>query len=69
MPSDFAKSLVDSVLPVGAAPNLICRAPAIVIQNLSINGVITNLDAAPKYSYPYLSTELTCFTTQKSSSI
>lgn len=57
LPSDLAKSLHDSVLPVpagpaGLAPNLICSAPVIVIQHLSVKGVITNLLVAPKYSYP-----------------
>ena len=53
----MAKSLVDSVLPVpagpaGAAPNWLVRADVIVIQHLSVNGVITNLLVGPKYSYP-----------------
>ena len=46
MPSAFAKSLVLSVLPVpagpeGDAPNLMFRAPVIVIQQRSVNGVMT----------------------------
>lgn len=54
---DLARSLQDSVLPVpagpaGFAPNLICNAPVMVIQHLSVSGVITNLVVAPKYSYP-----------------
>ena len=57
IPSDFAKSFVDSVFPVpagpaGAAPNLIFIAPVIVIQHLSVKGVITNQEVAPIYSYP-----------------
>ena len=55
LPSAFAKSFVDSVLPVpagpaGLAPSLFAKAEVIVIQHLSVNGVITNLDVAPKYS-------------------
>jgi len=51
----LARSLVLSVLPVpagpaGAAPNYILSAPVIVIQHLSVNGVITNLLVAPIYS-------------------
>jgi hypothetical protein len=54
-PNAFAKSLQLSVLPVpagpaGAAPNLIANAPVIVIQHLSVNGVITKRVVAPKYS-------------------
>lgn len=54
---DFAKSLQDYVFPVpagpaGFAPSLICNAPVIVIQQRSVNGVITSLVVAPKYSYP-----------------
>ena len=50
----LAKSLVDSVLPVpagpaGLAPNLIVNAPVIVIQQRSVNGVITNRVVAPSY--------------------
>ena len=53
----LAKSLVDSVLPVpagpaGLAPNFIVNAPVIVIQQRSVNGVITNLVVAPSYSKP-----------------
>lgn len=45
-PKPLAKSLVDSVFPVpagpaGAAPSLICNALVIVIQHLSVKGVIT----------------------------
>lgn len=55
LPSALAKSLVDSVFPVpagpaGEAPNLLARAEVMVIQQRSVNGVITNLDVAPKYS-------------------
>jgi hypothetical protein len=51
----FARSLQDSVLPVpagpaGAAPNLMPSAPVIVIQHLSVKGVITSLGDAPRYS-------------------
>jgi len=51
--------LTDSVLPVPAGPyiqlpNLIYNELVIVIQHLSVNGVITNLDDTPIYSYPYL---------------
>ena len=54
IPKPLAKSLVDSVLPVpagpaGAAPKWIFKAPVIVIQQRSVNGVITNLVVAPKY--------------------
>jgi hypothetical protein len=53
-PRDFAKSLHDYVLPVpagpaGFAPSFMCRAPVMVIQHLSVNGVMTNLVVAPKY--------------------
>jgi hypothetical protein len=52
----LAKSLVDSVFPVpagpaGFAPSLICKALEMVIQHLSVSGVITNLEVAPIYSY------------------
>ena len=55
LPNAFAKSLVDSVLPVpagpaGEAPNLFANADVIVIQHLSVKGVMTNLEVAPKYS-------------------
>lgn len=58
LPKTLAKSLHDSVFPVpagpaGAAPNFIPKAPVIVIQHLSVKGVITNLEEAPRYSYPY----------------
>ena len=51
----FARSLVDSVLPVpagpaGLAPSLIWRAPVMVIQHLSVSGVMTSLVVAPMYS-------------------
>ena len=54
IPNPLAKSLVDYVFPVpagpaGAAPNLILMAPIIVIQHLSVRGVITNLLIIPKY--------------------
>lgn len=53
--NDFAKSLHDYVLPVpagpaGFAPSFICNAPVIVIQHLSVSGVMTSLVVAPKYS-------------------
>jgi hypothetical protein len=72
IPKPFAKSLVLSVFPVpagpaGAAPSLICNAPVIVIQHLSVKGVITSLLVAPMYSYPYLNEALTYFTKQWSS--
>ncbi len=55
LPNAFDKSLQLSVFPVpagpyGLAPNFICKAPVIVIQHLSVKGVITNLVIAPKYS-------------------
>ena len=55
LPNPFAKSLVDSVFPVpagpaGLAPSLLAIAEVIVIQHLSVKGVITNLEVAPKYS-------------------
>ena len=54
-PKAFAKSFVDSVLPVpagpeGQAPSLMFNAEVIVIQHFSVKGVITNLDVQPKYS-------------------
>lgn len=67
----LAKSLVDYVFPVpagpaGFAPKELLIALVIVIQHLSVRGVITNLVVAPRYSYPYTKTELTCFTKQSS---
>lgn len=58
LPKTLAKSLQDSVFPVpagpaGAAPNFIPKAPVMVIQHLSVKGVITKREDAPKYSYPY----------------
>lgn len=55
LPRAFARSLVDYVFPVpagpaGDAPSLFASALVIVIQHLSVRGVITNLDVAPKYS-------------------
>jgi hypothetical protein len=55
MPSPLLKSLVDSVLPVpagpaGAAPNLSAIAPVIVLQHLSVSGVITSRPSDPRYS-------------------
>jgi hypothetical protein len=55
MPRAFAKSFVDSVLPVpagpaGEAPSLIFKAPVIVSQHLSVSGVITRREVAPMYS-------------------
>ena len=63
-PNPLAKSFVDSVLPVpagpaGLAPSLLAIADVIVIQHLSVRGVITNLDVAPKYSYPYYILDIT----------
>ena len=57
IPIALAKSLVDSVLPVpagpaGEAPSLMFKALVIVIQHLSVSGVMTNLEVAPMYSYP-----------------
>ena len=59
MPRALAKSFVDSVLPVpagpaGAQPSFIPNAPVIVIQHRSVRGVMTSLEVAPKYSFPYL---------------
>ena len=73
IPSALARSLVDSVFPVpagpeGLAPSLICKAPVIVIQHLSVKGVMTSLEVAPIYSYPYLSVALICLTRQSSAS-
>lgn len=53
----FAKSLVDYVFPVpagpaGLAPRWWAIALVMVIQHLSVKGVIMSLDVAPKYSYP-----------------
>jgi hypothetical protein len=55
IPNALAKSLVDSVFPVpagpaGAAPNYMFKAPVIVIQHLSVKGVITKRLVAPRYS-------------------
>jgi len=55
LPKALAKSLVDSVFPVpagpaGDAPSLFAMADVIVIQHLSVRGVMTNLEVAPKYS-------------------
>lgn len=54
LPKAFAKSFVDYVFPVpagpaGDAPSLLAKAEVIVIQHLSVKGVITNLEVAPKY--------------------
>lgn len=73
VPRAFAKSLVDSVLPVpagpaGEAPSLINSAPVIVSQHLSVRGVITSLDVAPIYSLPYNRVALTYLTLTRSSS-
>lgn len=62
---------MDSVFPVpagpaGFAPNLFANAEVIVIQHLSVSGVITNLEVAPKYSLPYYNLDITCFITQSS---
>lgn len=53
--NDLARSLHDSVFPVpagpaGLAPSFICKAPVMVIQHLSVKGVITSLVVAPRYS-------------------
>ena len=69
LPNPFAKSFVDSVLPVpagpaGAAPSWLDKALVMVIQHLSVRGVITNLVVGPMYSYPYLKKEVTCLTMQ-----
>ena len=55
LPSALAKSFVDYVFPVpagpaGEAPSLLASAEVIVIQHLSVRGVITNREVAPKYS-------------------
>lgn len=54
LPKAFAKSLVDSVLPVpagpaGDAPSLLANADVMVIQHRSVSAVMTNLLVAPKY--------------------
>lgn len=54
LPKALAKSLVDSVFPVpagpaGDAPNLLAMALVIVIQHLSVRGVITKRLVAPRY--------------------
>lgn len=51
----FARSFVDSVFPVpagpaGLAPRLMCKAFDMVIQHLSVKGVITSLEVEPMYS-------------------
>lgn len=51
----FARSFVDYVLPVpagpaGAAPRWLAIALVIVIQHLSVKGVMTSLVVAPRYS-------------------
>ena len=55
IPKPFAKSFVLYVLPVpagpaGEAPSLMLIAPVIVIQHLSVRGVITRRLMTPKYS-------------------
>jgi len=50
----FAKSLVDSVFPVpagpaGDAPRWFAMAEVMVIQHLSVSGVMTSLVVAPRY--------------------
>jgi hypothetical protein len=55
IPSPLARSLVDSVFPVpagpaGAAPSLMLIAPIMVIQHLSVSGVMTNRLMTPRYS-------------------
>jgi hypothetical protein len=59
IPNPLAKSFVDSVFPVpagpaGAAPKCTLNADDIVIQLLSVKGVITKRLVAPKNSFPYL---------------
>lgn len=54
LPKALARSLVDYVFPVpagpaGLAPNLLATAEVMVIQHLSVRGVITNLEVAPRY--------------------
>lgn len=54
LPKPFAKSFVDYVFPVpagpaGAAPRLFANALVMVIQHLSVSGVITSRDVAPRY--------------------
>lgn len=54
LPKAFARSFVDSVFPVpagpaGDAPSLFERAEVMVIQHLSVRGVITSLEVAPRY--------------------
>ena len=56
-PTALARSLTLSVLPVpagpaGEAPSLMLRAPVMVIQHLSVSGVMTSRVVAPMYSYP-----------------
>ena len=65
LPKAFARSLVDSVFPVpagpaGEAPSLLDNADVIVIQQRSVKGVITRREVAPRYSYPYSNSEVTC---------
>jgi len=72
-PMPLAKSLVDSVFPVpagpwGLAPKLFSTAEVIVIQHLSVNGVITKREVAPKYSFPYESLAVTCLIIHSSDS-
>jgi hypothetical protein len=64
-PNALAKSFVDYVLPVpagpaGLAPSLFAMADVIVIQHRSVKGVITSREVAPKYSYPYSNSDVTC---------
>lgn len=54
LPKAFARSFVDSVLPVpagpaGLAPSLWATALVIVIQHRSVRGVMTNREVAPRY--------------------
>ena len=55
LPRPLARSLVDSVFPVpagpaGAAPSWLVKAFVMVIQHLSVKGVMTNLVVGPRYS-------------------
>lgn len=64
-PRALARSLVDSVFPVpagpaGDAPSLLAKADVMVIQQRSVRGVMTNREVAPRYSYPYSNSEVTC---------
>lgn len=69
LPKALARSLVDSVFPVpagpaGADPSPMLRAEVIVIQHLSVSGVMTILVVGPMYSDPYLNDALICLMTR-----